>query len=167
MRPLLLLTLLSLTLQAQSSWKNVDNIPKSWGMLERDSIGYVVYNPCNGGTPRITLDSGFVTVYWQLDAPSKLHINKFTLQDGNRSFNIIASNEEENMEFNATTKNESPLLVLWQFGDYKWVMTDNEYKTRTSQNMVHRFSNKLSDKQEPFGLCGGIFFGSFNDRNTG
>jgi hypothetical protein len=124
----LLLTLLSLTLQAQSSWKIVDDIPKRWGMLERDSSGYIIYNPCDGGTPRIRLDSGFVTVYWQLDAPSKLHINKFTLLDGNRSFNIIASNEEEKMEFNATIKKETPLLVLWQFGDYKWVMTDDEHK---------------------------------------
>jgi hypothetical protein len=124
----LLLTLLSLALQAQSSWKSVDDIPKRWGILERDSSGYIIYNPCNGGTPRITLDSGVVTVYWQLDAPSKLHITKFTLQDGKRSFNISANNEDEKMEFNATIKKETPLLVLWQFGDYKWVMTDDEHK---------------------------------------
>jgi hypothetical protein len=112
----------------QATWKSLDDIPKKWIMVERDSLGYLVYDPCNGGTPIITIDSVYVTIYWQLDVPSKLVINKFTRLAGNKSFYIDAVDERGNMEFTAILNNDQQKLVLWTFGDFKWVMTPYENK---------------------------------------
>lgn len=123
----------SLVSFGQTNWKSLDDIPKKWIMVERDSLGYLVYEPCNGETPIITIDSGYVTIYWQLDGSSKLVINKFTRLTGNRSFYINAADEGENMEFTAMLKNDKQKLVLWTFGDYKWVMTPYENKEEFRQ----------------------------------
>jgi len=124
---------ITLTSFGQTTWKSLDDIPKKWIMLERDSLGYLVYDPCNGGTPVITIDSGYVTIYWRLDAPSKLVINKFTRLTGNRSFYINAADQGGNMEFTAILKNDRQVLALWTFGDFKWVMTPYENKEKFRQ----------------------------------
>ncbi|HNP48831.1 MAG TPA: hypothetical protein PKK99_02800 [Bacteroidia bacterium] len=117
----------------QTTWKSIDDIPKKWILVERDSLGYLIYDPCNGGTPIITIDNGYVTIYWQLDGPSKLVINKFTRLTGNKSFYINASDEGGNMEFSAVLKNDKEKLALWTFGDFKWVMTPYENKVEFRQ----------------------------------
>jgi hypothetical protein len=129
----IILMTITLTSFGQTTWKSLDDIPKKWIMLERDSLGYLVYDPCNGGTPVITIDSGYVTIYWRLDAPSKLVINKFTRLTGNRSFYINAADQGGNMEFTAILKNDRQVLALWTFGDFKWVMTPYENKEKFRQ----------------------------------
>jgi len=107
----------SLVSFGQTNWKSLDDIPKKWIMVERDSLGYLVYAPCNGETPIITIDSGYVTIYWQLDGPSKLVINTFTRLTGNRSFYINAADEGGNMEFTARLNSGKRKLVICNFGD--------------------------------------------------
>lgn len=123
----------SLVSFGQNTWKSLDDIPKKWIKVERDSLGYLVYDPCNGGAPIITIDSGYVTIYWQLDGPSKLVINKYTRLTGNRSFYINTADEGGNIEFTAVLKNDKLKLVLWTFGDFKWVMTPYENKEEFRQ----------------------------------
>ena len=124
----LLLIAISLTSLSQTTWNSLRDIPRKWIMVERDSIGYLVYDPCDGGTPMISIDSGYVAVYWVLDAPRKLVVNKFTRLTGNRSFFIDAADEYGNIVFTATLKDEKQNLVLWTFDDFKWVMTPFENK---------------------------------------
>lgn len=47
----LLLIVISLTSLSQTTWDSLRDIPSKWIMVERDSIGYLVYDPCNGETP--------------------------------------------------------------------------------------------------------------------
>lgn len=129
----LLFVVSTLTSFGQTSWKSVNDIPRKWIMVERDSSGYLIYDPCNGGTPMITMDSGYITVFWQLDAPDKLVINKFTGQAGNRSFYINAVGGGRNMEFTAAIKDDKQYLVLWTFGGHKWVMVPFEWKDKLRQ----------------------------------
>ena len=126
----IILMTIGLTSFGQTTWKSLEDIPKKWIKVERDSLDYLVYDPCNGGTPIIAIDSGYVTIYWQLDGPSKLVINKFTRLKGDRSFYISAADDGGNMEFSATIKNDKQKLFLWTFGDFKWVMTPYENKVK-------------------------------------
>ncbi|MBX7225497.1 MAG: hypothetical protein K1X55_05670 [Chitinophagales bacterium] len=118
---------------AQSGWHSLNEIPKNWTMVERDSLGYLVYNPCNGNTPKITIDSGYITIFWQLDAPTKLSIDKFAIIIGNKSFYINTYDDGESTEFTASLKDNQQQLVLWTFGDFKWVMIpaelENSFRT--------------------------------------
>lgn len=121
----------SLTSFGQLAWKNLSDISKIW--IKVDSTGYLVYKPCNGSTPVITIDSGCVTIHWQLDGPSKLVINKFTRMTDNKSFYINAAEEGGNIEFTAEIKNAKQQLVLWTFGNNKWVMIPFEQKEKFRQ----------------------------------
>lgn len=117
----------------QATWKSLDDFPKKWIKVERDSLGYLVYDPCNGGTPMITIDSGYVTIYWQLDSPNSLVINKFIRLVGNRSFYMNAADKGVNCEFTVEVKNDTQKLILWSFDDFKWVMTPYENKSEFRQ----------------------------------
>jgi hypothetical protein len=130
------LTMISITISGQTTWTSLNDIPKKWTKLERDSIGYLLYKPCDGGTPVISIDSGYVTIYWQLDAPDKLPIEKFTRLKGNKAFYINAGNQNTRIDFTAEIKDSKQKLILWTFGDNKWIMTpfDNRNNFRFIDN---------------------------------
>jgi hypothetical protein len=131
-----ILSILSLTTIAQISWSSLNDIPKKWIKLERDSAGYLVYKPCDGGTPVISMDSGYVTIHWQLDAPDKLSIDKFTRLVGNKAFFIHAASHNTRIDFTAEIKDGKLKLILWTFGGNKWMMTpyDNRKNFRLIEN---------------------------------
>src|SRR5512133_1579275 len=110
-----------MTIFGQTTWSSLSDIPKKWIKLERDSIGYLLYKPCNGGTPVILIDSGYVTIFWQLEAPEKLSIEKFTRLKGNKAFYINAQNQNYRLDLTAEIKDSKQKLILWTFGDNKWV----------------------------------------------
>jgi len=130
------LVLFTLTSFAQTTRNGLDKIPKKWILLEKDSIGYLVYDPCNGDTPMIVIDNNYVTIYWQIDAPSKYAIMKFTSQSGNKKFLIDASNESGSIAFSVVIKDGKQKINLWTFQDIKWVMTpfDNRNNFRQVNN---------------------------------
>jgi hypothetical protein len=129
----LLIIFLSISFSSfsQMRWKHLKDIPHTWVMVERDSAGYLVYKPCNGRTPLINIDGDSLGVYWQLEE-SKFFINKFAL-NGNESFSIRAADSRGTIEFIVEIKNAKQKLVLWTFGDYKWVMTPVELKDKFRQ----------------------------------
>ena len=122
--------LISTFATAQTDWKALGEIQQEWTLVERDSLGYLVYYPCNGNTPRITIDSGYITIFWQLEAPARLAIDTFSRLKGNTSFYINAYDDVESIEFTASLKDEQQQLVLWTFGDFKWVMIPTELENR-------------------------------------
>ena len=128
-----ILSIVSMTIFGQSSWTNLEDIPKKWIKLERDSMGYLVYKPCNGGTPVISIDTGYVTIHWQLDAPEKLAIEKFTRLKGNKAFYINAGNQNSRFDFIAEIKDNKKSLILWTFGGNKWITTPFENKKNFRQ----------------------------------
>jgi hypothetical protein len=130
---LLFLTTMSLISFGQAKWKSLNDIPTKWIKTERDNRGYLVYDPCDGGTPRIYMDSGYITIYWQVESPSRYAMNKFTRLEGNKAFYISASDKKGNITFTAEIKNGKQHLVLWSFGDYKWVMTPLKFKSKFRQ----------------------------------
>ena len=112
-----------------STWTSLAAIPHHWIKLERDSLGYLIYSPCDGGTPRIYIDSGYVKIYWQIGGPDRYSIDKFTRLKGNRSFYIGTLMDTQFVEFTAEIKDPKRKLVLWTFYDMKWVMTPVEDTT--------------------------------------
>lgn len=131
-----ILLITSLSSYGQMKWKSVDDVPKQWITLERDSVGYLIYKPCDGSTARMTIDSTYITVYWQLDAPDKLLIDKFTTGADNKSFYIHATYDNCKIDFNVKIVDIKRKLVLWKFKfncnneggfEEKWLMTSTEF----------------------------------------
>ncbi len=122
----IVLLLASFSIFGQLKWKDINDIPDKWVMLERDSVDYLVYSPCNGSTPKISIDKNYIVIFWQLDAPDTLSINKFTIGKDNKSFYITDRNG--NSIVTVEIKDAKRKLVLWSFsGDNKWVMTPQEF----------------------------------------
>ncbi|MDB5232460.1 MAG: hypothetical protein JWN76_3265 [Chitinophagaceae bacterium] len=115
-------------------------------MLERDSMGYLVYKPCDGSTPEINLESaGILTIQWQLEE-TKSRIKRFT-QINTNNFLIKCSGTVENgklmsvkpnISFQIRLVDKTRDLYLWTYiADYgrrinikdttKWVMTPTKY----------------------------------------
>ena len=38
------------------SWKNIDEVPAKWIEVKNDSLGYLIYEPCDGSTPSMKFD---------------------------------------------------------------------------------------------------------------
>lgn len=117
----------SFSIFSQTTWKSLDDIPKKWIKLEKDKIGYLVSKPCKGKTPIIEITDN-VTIYWQLKSPEKFPILKFTRLIGNKAFYIYAGKE-----FTAEIINGKKKLVLWTFGENKWIMTPFENRKNFRQ----------------------------------
>lgn len=115
------------------NWKVVKDIPQTWIKLELDSAGYIVYKPCDGNTPMITIHKGHITVYWALDGPSRYSINKYTASTNKKTFSIDCKNEAGSDVFNIDIKDEKKKIVLWTFACNKWVMTPFKFKDEFRQ----------------------------------
>ena len=139
-----LLIIMSMNSVAQKTWESLDEIKIKWIKVERDSLGYLVYEPCNGETPMIIIDSEYLKIHWQLEDPRKLAIKKITRLTGSSSFYISASDKYGNMEFTAIMKDGKQKLVLWTFGEIKWVMTPYENK-----NMFRQIDNPCPTERKP------------------
>ena len=113
-------------------------LPHKWIKCQRDSAGYPIYSPCNGGTPRIYIEKNYLTVYWQVDGPSKYSIQKFVADSNNKSFHFYVTLEGDTSHFSSVfdveVKDPKRHLYLWK-GDYgmRWVMTPVEYKDKFRQ----------------------------------
>ncbi|MEO6671772.1 MAG: hypothetical protein ABIN36_19970 [Ferruginibacter sp.] len=119
---------------AQFKWANPNEVPKQWILLNRDSLGYLIYDPCDGSTPYINIDSGFVSIYSQLEGPDKFAINQFTIGSDKKSFYVHATNEGSTLDLNAKVVDSKRKLVLWSFncdkkGNHceRWVTTASEF----------------------------------------
>lgn len=120
-------------------WTNISDVNDSWISLERDDKGYLIYKPCNGSTPRIVIDSGVIAIHWQLDAPDKFRIEKFTAVKDPQGILFSGYNHEIQAQFMAEVVNPQSKLVLWTWttywdkapgekGEYKWLTTPAKFE---------------------------------------
>lgn len=121
----------------ETTFSNIKSLPKSWTMLERDSIGYLVYNPCDGSTPQINIEgNSTLTIRGQLEK-TEYKIKKIS-EPVNNNFLIscqnITKNNKSDVVFRIKLVDKSRYLYLWtcttDFGSQtnlndttKWIMT--------------------------------------------
>jgi len=137
--PILIFVFCSFILE--STFNNTKYLHKLWTMLERDSIGYLVYNPCDGSTPKINIEGNrILTISGQLEK-KEYKIKKIT-EPLNNNFLITCYDKMENNNsyviFQIKLVNKTHNLYLWTcitgFGNQnnlkdttKWIMTPSKY----------------------------------------
>ena len=124
------------------SWESLNAIQKDWIEVKKDEKGYLIYDPCDGYTRRITFKNGYLYIQWQMEPEYKFYIDKFTRMTDNKSFRIDAYEENTQSGFPISAKiiDDENGLVLWEFGNEmekeKWLMTpfENAENFRTIKN---------------------------------
>ena len=116
-------------------WTSLNKFPKEWTQVERDSIGYLVYDPCSGGTPRIKIKSDSITIIWPLEFEkhpvenfNRVNDTTFTIQYSRKDFtNEITSKDQ----FEIKVVDYKRKLILWKWKLYdeeiKWIMTPDNH----------------------------------------
>lgn len=125
-------------------WSNFNDFPKDWVMLERDSLGYLVYYPCDGSTPQIKINKDTLTIQWQNEEQKTL-IEKFTRVTDDKFFikcwGTIAGEdllELPTINFEVRVVDRKRKLVHWKWvRDFKppvyirdstsWIMTPIDF----------------------------------------
>jgi hypothetical protein len=132
-----------------SIWENLSDIQEGWIKLERDSIGYLIVNPCIGNTPTIRLDStkGMLHCNWGNGNTTNHNYQKYTRIKPNDALHIWAGDLVCNLEI----KDPKRKLVLWSIRidgqeRFEWVMTPIEYKSE------FRNINESCNEEEVFNL---------------
>jgi hypothetical protein len=125
-------------------WKSLDKVHRNYTMVQRDNQGYLIYQPGNDIIPTIQLTGGYVTIRMNKSDSLKLSIDKFTREEGNKSFFIYAADKNVEGEFIARIVDPIRKLVLWKFyidnrknnGEkkiYTWLMIPGDYKKELRQ----------------------------------
>ncbi|HNP33592.1 MAG TPA: hypothetical protein PKN96_09890 [Flavobacterium sp.] len=116
------------------NWKKLETIQKEWIKVEQDENGYLIYDPCDGATPTIKFDNGFIVLNSGLES-EKFSYEKFTRLTGNNAFRLNAYNKESKtwFEIKARIIDNKKGIVLWEFSGVKWLMTPMEKKDNFRQ----------------------------------
>ncbi len=118
-------------------WNNLSEVSKDWIQLERDTDGYLIYDPCDGDTPRLKIDSGRIDLYFRLDDPYKFGIDKYTRTLNSKGLMVFGIGKFGTVTANAKIVDPKNKLVLWTFeindkqlgnSEFKWVMTPKSYE---------------------------------------
>lgn len=129
--------------QISKIWKTRSDIQKKWIKVEKDENGYLIYEPCDGETPTISLNNDSIYIKWQIEPAFKFYRDKFTLITGKKSFRMDAYDKQNNTTFDVVAKivDSKNGLVLWEFNDEKWLMTpiENIEKFRHIKNNCPNF----------------------------
>jgi len=123
-------------------WRDLEAFPSDWIKVERDSLGFLIYEPCDGSTPRIVIADNRISAWCWVEECSNCEINRMVF-DGN-SATIEGNNDRVNTHFYIETKDEEQGLALWTFENFKWLMTPLENKMNFRQ--VH---NPCPDQKIP------------------
>lgn len=119
------------------TWKSLNVIQKEWIKVERDEKGYLIYDPCDGATPTIKLEKGYLVINSGFES-EKFSYEKFTRLTDNNAFRLDVGNPETKTSFEVKAKiiDYKNGIVLWEFSSVRWLMTPAENKNsfRNIQN---------------------------------
>ncbi len=93
----------------------VKEILGTYIQVERDSLGYLIYKPCQGRTPRIEVSQDSIIVFGQIDFPARLEKTKLNEKKG--SIRMKAENNGIYWSFTWKQVDTDQGLVLV---DWKW-----------------------------------------------
>ena len=93
----------------------VNEILGTYIQVERDSLGYLIYKPCQGRTPRIEVSQDSIIVFGQIDFPARLEKTKLNEKKG--SIRMKAENNGIYWSFTWKQVDTDQGLVLI---DWKW-----------------------------------------------
>ena len=124
---------LTVSFRVQNKTQGVrTNFPNKWTQLSRTENGYVVYQPCNGSPPAITIKNSILTIYWQLEFEK--HILKDIIRVSDTTFEITCDDSQYSIKVKWLDKEKTRALWKFQYLDdsniIKWVMCPTKLKTK-------------------------------------
>ena len=128
------------------TWKSLNSIQSNWIKVEQDEKGYLIYDPCDGSTPTIKFDNGYIIINSSLES-EKFSFEKLTRITGNKSFRLDSYNKENKTWFEIKAKiiDNKKGIVLWEFSGIKWLMTPIENKEKFRQIKNNCIRKKRSE----------------------
>lgn len=118
-------------------WNNLSGMSKHWVKLERDADGYLVYDPCDGDTPRLEIDSARIEFHFIWDDPYTFKIGHVAGTLTKAGLTVFGSGAIGTVTANANLVDPKNHLVLWAFeindkqtgsSSFKWLMTPKEHE---------------------------------------
>lgn len=107
------------------TWKSLQAIQKEWVKVEQDKDGYLIYEPCDGSTEKISFINSGIKISWRLEESQNYSYEKFTRLIGNKAFRMDAYDPVTKSWFEIKVKiiDSNKGIVLWEFKNTKWLMT--------------------------------------------
>lgn len=107
-------------------------IPLHFTMLERDSIGYLKYEPCDGSTPKIDISANYILIQGQLESDrfrildiKKKRENSFVIVICDQHDDAPEKSSQSEIHFRLVNKSSHLWLVEWGYSDsnrFRWIM---------------------------------------------
>ncbi len=100
-------------------WESLTDLEGKWIEVERDSIGYFLYQPCDGQTPNIIVSNDSITLNHQIEEPTILPIDKISITKD--SITIYTNTEILTAEFifKIVDPNADHILFKWNYPKYE------------------------------------------------
>ena len=103
----------------ESEWRSLSDLNGEWIELERDHKGYFIYNPCDGETPKIFIKNDSIVLKYQIEAPSKLEIEKYSVTPDSIILKTASENLKADFIFKIVEPNANYILFKWDYPKYK------------------------------------------------
>lgn len=107
-------------------------LPSSWTQLNKSETGYVLYKPCDGSTPTVSIKGLSLIINWQLE--SEMHKIKNIIQVSDSVIKINCDNSNFIIIIKWLDKERTK--ALWKFQNidnndiFKWVMCPTKFKSQ-------------------------------------
>ena len=110
------------------SWESMKAFQYKWIKVEKDEKGYLIYDPCEGNPPTISIEDGRIIIDYNVEEPLSYSIEKITRLKGNKAVFISCFREADNKQIDIECKifDTKNGLVCWEFEGHKWYMTPYE-----------------------------------------
>ena len=119
----------------KEEWKNINNLLGNWTQLERDSIGYLHYKPCDGQTPRLQILKDSLILTPQLESPVIFQIDSFDLRKDSIILNASSNTLKAEFIFRIVNSSREFILFKWNYLDY----TNTGKEIITRENLAESF----------------------------
>ena len=112
------------------NWESINDLQGKWNQIERDSTGYLLYDPCDGQTPGIIISNDSLTIIHQLEEPTIVPIDKVFITKDSITINTNSEILTAEFIFKLVGANADHILFKWDYPIYqnrgKQVITKEE-----------------------------------------
>ena len=96
-------------------WNNFYELVGTWTALERDSIGYLHYFPCDGKTPQVEIFKDSLVLKHQIENPTTFHIDSTTVIKDRILIHASSNNLNAEFDFKIVTTSAQFILFKWRY----------------------------------------------------
>lgn len=135
------------TTKIPENWNGLIDLQGIWINIERDSTGYLLYDPCDGQTPGIKISNHSLILEHQLEEPTVLPIDQVSITKDSIIINTN-SNIAAEFIFKLVEPGSNFILFKWNYPEFgnsgKQVITREELS-----NDLRKIENPCDNEKVP------------------